>query len=137
MSTVQKNKYQKLLIDYDKHCLRIAKATTINIHESVKEKAERLKRIEASYDVWFEYQFPNFAKKKCAWFHLVLANLIIRFRRIRLLAELFRSAGKSVHVCMGIPLYLYLVKNDLRFMLLIGKNETKANQLLSGLQSQL
>ncbi|MFC0182756.1 phage terminase large subunit [Pseudarcicella hirudinis] len=38
---------------------------------------------------------------------------------------------------MGIPLYLYLVKNDLKFMLLIGKTETKAKKLLSGLQAQL
>ena len=32
------NKYQKLLQDYDKHCLRIAKATSINIHEKRSEE---------------------------------------------------------------------------------------------------
>ena len=49
------NKYQKLLQDYDKHCLRIAKATSINIHEKAKEKTDRIKHLEADYIRWFEY----------------------------------------------------------------------------------
>jgi len=131
------NKYLKLIADYDKHCLRIAKATTVNIHETEEEKRKRIKWLEEDYVRWFEYYFPNFAKKKCAWFHKELAKIIVNSKRLRLLAEMFRSAGKSVHICMGIPLFLYLVKHDLKFMLLIGKTEKKAMQLLSGLQSQL
>src|SRR3569833_665937 len=133
----KKARYLKLILDYDKHCLRIAKATTVNIHESEAEKAKRIRWLEEDYVRWFEYYFPNFAKKKCAWFHITLAKLIIDNKRIRLLAEMFRSAGKSVHICMGIPLFLYLAKKDLKFMLLIGKTEKKAMLLLSGLQSQL
>lgn len=134
---VVKNKYQKLIADYDKHCQRIARSTTLNIHETLKEKRERMAFLEKDYVAWFEYYFPNFAKKKCAWFHVKLAALLIASNRIRLLVEMFRSSGKSVHVAMGIPLFLYLVKNDLKFMLLIGKNQSKANTLLSGIQGQL
>ena len=133
----KKARYLKLILDYDKHCLRIAKATTVNIHESEAEKAKRIRWLEEDYVRWFEYYFPNFAKKKCVWFFFTLAKLIIDNKRIRLLAEMFRSAGKSVHICMGIPLFLYLAKKDLKFMLLIGKTEKKAMLLLSGLQSQL
>lgn len=135
--TDKSSKYLKLILDYDKHCLRIAKATTVDIHESETAKQKRIKWLEEDYARWFEYYFPNFAKRKCAWFHIELAKLIINNSRIRLLAEMFRSAGKSVHICMGIPLFLYLAKGDLKFMLLIGKTEKKAMQLLSGLQSQL
>lgn len=131
------NKYQKLLQDYDKHCLRIAKATSINIHEKAKEKTDRIKHLEADYIRWFEYYFPNYAKKKSAWFHAKLASLIIKNKRLRLLAEMFRSAGKSVHIDMGIPLYLYLVKNDLKFMLLVGETDPKAKKLLASIQAQL
>ena len=130
-------KFLKLLQDYDKHCLRIAQATSINIHESPLEKRDRIKKLESNYIDWFEYYFPNYAKKKCAWFHKKLANLIIKNKRLRLLAEMFRSAGKSVHIDMGIPLYLYLALGDLKFMLLIGETEPKANTLLSGIQGQL
>ena len=130
-------KYIKLLQDYDKHCLRIAKATSINIHESAKEKTDRIKRLEKDYICWFEYYFPNYAKKKSAWFHAKLAKIIVKNKRLRLLAEMFRSAGKSVHIDMGIPLYLYLVKEELRFMLLVGETEIKAKKLLSSIQAQL
>lgn len=131
------NKYLKLLQDYEKHCLRIAKATSINIHENAKDKQARIKKLESNYIAWFEYYFPNYAKKKSAWFHAKLANLIIKNKRIKLLAEMYRSAGKSVHIDMGIPLYLYLAKNDLKFMLLVGETDPKAKRLLSSIQSQL
>lgn len=130
-------KFIKILQDYDKHCLRIAKATSVNIHETASEKNKRIKHLEADYIRWFEYYFPNYAKSKSAWFHAKLAKDITKNKRLRLLAEMYRSAGKSVHIDMGIPLYLYLAKNDLKFMLLVGETEPKAKKLLSGLQAQL
>ncbi|MDY3547350.1 phage terminase large subunit [Riemerella anatipestifer] len=130
-------KYLRLLQDYDKHCQRIALATSVNIHETAKEKNDRIKRLEKDYIAWFEYYFPNYAKKKSAWFHKKLAKIITDKKRLRLLAEMYRSAGKSVHIDMGIPLYLYLAKNDLKFMLLVGETEPKAKKLLSGIQAQL
>ncbi len=131
------NKYAKILQDYDKHCQRISIATSINIHENAKQQAERIKRTERNYVDWFEYYFPNYAKKKSAWFHKKMAQTIIHNKRLRYLAELYRSAGKSVHIDMGIPLYLYLVKHELSFMLLVGETEPKAKKLLSGIQAQL
>lgn len=130
-------KYQKLLGDYDKHCLRIAQATSIDINESHADKLNRIKHLEKDYIRWFEYYFPNYAKKKSAWFHKKLANAIIKNKQIKALMEAYRSSGKSVHVDMGIPLYLYLVKDELKFMLLVGETEKKAKALLSGIQAQL
>lgn len=134
---MESRKYLKILLDYDKHCVRIAQATSLDIHETAEQKLSSIKGLEKEYVTWFEYYFPNFAKKKCAWFHKQLANDIIRNKKVRELAELFRSAGKSVHIDMGIPLYLYLAKKDLKFMLLVGETESKAAQLLSGIQAQL
>lgn len=137
MSNNKELKYLKLLQDYDKHSQRIAQATTIDIHESAAGKVKRMRELEADYVKWFEYYFPNFAKKKSAWFHKKLADIVIKNKRLRLLAEMFRSAGKSVHIDMGIPLYLYLVLGELKFMLLIGQTDPKAKKLLSGIQAQL
>lgn len=131
------NRYDKIIADYDKHCLRIAQATSIDINEVVADKLKRVKDKEKDYIKWFEYYFPNYAKKKSAWFHKKLANAIIQNKQIKALAEIYRSGGKSVHIDMGIPLFLYLVKKDLFFMLLVGENETKAKKLLSGIQAQL
>ena len=130
-------KWDKLVLDYDKHCQMVAQATIIKLSESAADRIKRMRKLESNYSDWFEYYFPNYAKKKCAWFHLKLANLIIKNKRIRALAEWFRSAAKSVHIDMGIPLFLYLVLNDLKFMLLIGETDPKAKKLLSGIQVQL
>ena len=130
-------KFEKLLADYDKHCQRIAKATMVDIGESNAEKTARMKRLEKDYITWFEYYFPHYAKVKSAPFHKKLANAIIGNKKIKLLAEIYRSGGKSVHIDMGIPLHLALVRHDLFFMLLIGETEDKAIQLLSDIQSEL
>lgn len=132
-----KNKYYKLLLDFDKLVQRIKKSTTIDVNETPRQKLERIARLEKDYIAWFEYYFPKFAKYKCAWFHRKLAELIIKNKRIKALARWFRSAAKSVHINMGIPLFLYLVEDDLKFMLLIGETSPKAQKLLSGLQAQL
>lgn len=132
-----KNKYFRLLQDFDKLVQRIRKTSRLDINETPKQKAERIARLEKSYPAWFEYYFRNFAKCRCAWFHKKLAELIIKNRHIRALAEWYRSAAKSAHIDLGIPLYLYLVKHDLKFMLLIGETDLKAKQLLSGIQAHL
>lgn len=131
------NNYHKILDDYDAHCGRIARATELVHSETEADKLKRIKWLEEDYVRWFEYYFPNYAKKKCAWFHKKLAQKVIKNKRIRALAEWFRSAAKSVHIDMGIPLYLYLVMHDMFFMLLVGETETKAKKLISGIQAQL
>ncbi len=129
-------KYDKLLKNYELHCQRIEKATTVDVFETTAAKEKRIQQLEKNYQRWFEYYFGMYASAKCAWFHIKAADLIIRFPFIFLLLIWFRGAAKSVHVNMGIPLFL-AVKKDLHFMVLIGLNERKANRLLSDIQAQL
>jgi hypothetical protein len=131
-------KYEKLLRDYDQHCKRIERSTQVDIFETVQQKSERIAKLEQKYVRWFEYYFDKqYAKSKCAWFHEAAANNLILNTIIYFILEAFRGAAKSVHLCMGIPLYLMLVKKQLKFMLLIGYNEKKAKRLLSDIQAQL
>lgn len=134
---ISNRKYERLLSNYDLHCKRIAKATTININEKAADKFARIKDNEATYAGWFEYYFPQYAKVKCSWFQIMIAELIIKYPVIYLLVEIFRSGGKSVHINLGIPLYLYYVKKELFYMVLIGQTEPKARRLLSGIQAQI
>lgn len=129
-------KYDKFLKDYEQHAQRIKKSSAFNIHENEKDKSARIKHLESKYHLWFEYYFNSYASSKCSWFHKRAAAKIIENPVIFILLEWFRGAAKSVHVCMGIPLYL-MVKGELKFMLLIGFNEKKAKRLLSDIQIQL
>ncbi|WP_205729420.1 hypothetical protein [Flavobacterium alkalisoli] len=129
-------KYEKLIKQYEQHCTRIEQATFINIHENPADKNRRIKELEKEYVDWFEWYFPMYAKSKCAKFHRKLAKLIIENDIISLLAEIYRSGAKSVHIDMGIPLFLYVTKR-LKFMLLIGKTDQKSKKLIADIQAQL
>lgn len=129
-------KFQRELSNYDEHCKRIAKASFININETPTKKRERVQRLEANYGDWFEYYFPNYAKAKCADFHIDLANMMATNDEIYALFEVYRSGAKSVHADMGIPLFL-MVKGKMKYMLLMGETEKKAKKLLSAVQAQL
>ncbi len=128
--------YEKLLQNYEDHCKRIAKSTTTDISESLADKVERMKRLEAHYSSWFEYYFPKYAKVKCAWFHQELGEQVEDNEEIYLMFEVYRSGAKSVHANMGVPLFL-MAKGKMMFMLLVGETEPKAKKLLSGIQAQL
>ncbi|GAA4825537.1 hypothetical protein [Algivirga pacifica] len=128
--------YEKLLREFREHCERVEKTTAVDLNETVREKVKRIEWLEKDYVRWFEYYFPDYAKSPCAPFHRKAANLLVKYPVIQLLLEWFRGAAKSVHVCMGIPLFL-MVKKELKFMLLIGENEAKAKKLLSDIQAQL
>lgn len=131
-----RRQYEKLLADYDRHARRIAKATTIDINETPKEKLDRIKWLEEDYIRWFEYFFPNYAKKKSAKHHHDIADILINNTQTYLLLEAYRSAGKTVHICMGIPLFLYFKKMT-SYVIIMGQTIPKAQRLLSGVQLQL
>ena len=136
MTEIIDRKLQRLLSNYDEHCRRIAKASTIDINEPLTAKRSRVKDLESDYVRWFEYYFPTYAKCRCAWFHKDFAGRITGHNEIYELLEIYRSGAKSVHVDIGIPLYL-MYTGRMKYMLLIGETERKAQKLLSACQAQL
>lgn len=129
-------KYERLLKNYDAHAKRIRQSTEINIFETLQERKDRIAELEKDYAKWFTYYFPKYAKKPCAWFHIWLAKLILSNPICYVLVNWYRGAAKSVHTCMGIPLFL-MIHGELDFMLLVGQTEKKAKRLLSDIQIQL
>lgn len=129
-------KLQKLLSDYDDHCRRIARAAVVDINEKPADKIRRVAELEQDYVKWFEYYFPNYAKVKCAWFHRKFAEAMIDNTVISYMLEIYRSGAKSVHADMGVPLFL-MFTGRMRYMLLIGETQPKAQKLLSACQAQL
>lgn len=137
MSDTLDKAMEKLLKQYDEHCVSISQSSTIDINQTPSEKRKFRKELEKDYIKWFEFIFQGtFAKSKCAWFHRKMAQTLIDNDICYLLAEIYRSGAKSVHLCVGIPLYLY-VTGKLKFMLLIGQTDPKAKELISDIQAHL
>lgn len=129
-------KFEKLIADYERHCQRVAKATLTALGEKAAERMARMKVLEADYIKWFEYYFPHYAKVKSAPYHKELSDKIIKHPKGKVLAEIYRSGAKSVHIDMGIPLFL-MVKGELKFMLLLGETQPKAKRLIGDIQAEL
>lgn len=127
---------EKLLKDYDQHCIKIKQATSININEKPADKIKRVRKLENDYIKWFEYYFPMYAKSPSASYHKKMAKIIDENDVVSLLAEIYRSGAKSVHLDMGIPMWLY-VRGKLKYMLLIGETDPKAKKLIGDIQAQL
>ena len=130
-------KYEKLIRDYEAHSRQIRMSTEVNIHESISEKNKRKSELERHYGRWFEYYLSPYAKSSCSRFQIALANLIIKHPVLYVIVNWYRGAAKTVHTSLGIPLYLMLVKKDMKFMLLVGENERKAKLLISSIQIAL
>ena len=131
------SKWIKILNDYEAHCKRVLKSTIVDTKETPSAKRKRIADLEKEYTTWFEYYLSHYAKSKCSWFHKKVAKLIINNPIIFIILRVFRGGAKSTHVNIGIPLFLYLVKNDLKFMLLVGETEPKAKKLLSKIQAEI
>lgn len=129
---------EKMLRNYDEHCKSIVQKTSKGLDPNEPPTERRKKRLEweKNYINWFENMFPQYAKVKSAWFHAKLAKIIIENDVCDVLAEIYRSGAKSVHLDLGIPLYLY-VTGKLHFMLLVGQTDLKAKKLISDIQVQI
>lgn len=137
MSEVKLNKtLEKTLREYDEHCKSIAQITHIDTNETPAERRKKRLEWEKDYVVWFAELFPLYAEVPSAWFHKKIAKVLIENDVCDLLAEIYRSGAKSVHLDLGIPLFLY-VTGKLKFMLLVGQTENKAKKLISDIQAQL
>ncbi|MDR2806251.1 MAG: hypothetical protein LBB85_11585 [Dysgonamonadaceae bacterium] len=127
----------KILREYELNCQRIIKAALLDPNETSDQKYRRIKKLEARYTDWFAYCFPHYATCEPAPYHIEIANKLIKNPVIKALLDIYRAGAKSVHIVIGMPLYLALVKKELFFMLLIGENEEKAIRLLADIQAEL
>lgn len=129
---------------YDLLSKRIAKLTAANlISETTEQQEKRIKHLlkPENYVEYFDFYFginsgQDFADAPSSWFHQksyqnVFKNpLIIQQRRW------FRGAAKSIHTNVGNTTHLK-ENGELKFGLLIGRNQDMSNELLSFLQAML
>ena len=120
------------LKDFEEHCRRIAESTSVLPPETAAEKDRRIKKLLSNYGAFFEFYLAYYCKSqdgtitKCAWYHIYVAHLLLKFPVIFLILEWFRGSAKSIHADLGYPLWLWAHK-ELKCMLLIGQTENQQN----------
>src|SRR5690606_25824506 len=115
------------------------------LNETAAEKAEIKKKLLKDYNFFFKTilsMYCDEGKTDCAPFHIQLAEKVVVWKRpvenpnLMAAAEWPREHAKSVHVNIGIPLWM-IAHGKLNGMILMGKNEPDACNLLADVQAQL
>lgn len=119
---------------------RIRNSSEVPFNENPSDQEHRIKLALKDYDYFARTYFPILCPAPCAKFHSKFANKIASAleaeQNITGAAEWPREHAKSVHLDVILPSWL-LAKGLLTGMILMGKNETDACNLLSDIQAQL
>jgi hypothetical protein len=127
---------RRSLDDWKAFCEHVAIATSVNARENERTQEARKKRALKDYNYFVQTYLSVYADCDCADFQVKAAKEIKADKSVFAVLEWPREHAKSVHAIIGYPMWL-LAHNDLNGMILMGKNETDAQNLLSDLQAQL
>jgi hypothetical protein len=129
---IKKRDYQQWL-DF---CTQVQNSTSVKLNESKQDQKARIKACLKDYNLFFKTYLSIYADHDCAPFHIKLAKAVLKDPNFFGVAEWPREHAKSVHMNIGIPMFL-IAHGELTGMILMGKNNDDASNLLADVQAQL
>jgi len=126
-------------------CETIQSMSTVNAAESKASQMKRIERARRDYAYFVEYYFPHYCIDKdtnklvpSAKFHIKAAREIHENKTLKAVYKWARGHAKSTHIDIFIPMWLKCQKQrQINTMVLVGKSEDNAKQLLGDLQAEL
>ena len=131
-SSIRQRDYKEWL----KFCEQVQNSTGVAPNESEKDREDRKRKATRNYNEFVKTYFPIYASSDCGYFHIQAAKELKKDRNAFMVLEWPREHAKSVHANIFYPMYL-LALGELDGMILMGKNEDDAKNLLADLQAQL
>ena len=127
---------KEALLRWNEHCQRLLRLTSKRKPETEAERKKNIARALKDYDYFCRRYLSHYCQCPNARFHNEAARYIEKHREMRAVFKWPRGHAKSVHLDVGIPLWLKF-KGELHVMVLVGKSEDNADALLSDLQAEL
>lgn len=136
------------LAKWQEHCKVVQAMTGISIAgETDSQKEKRIKFLLAHYDKFCEYYFPHYLNRMDpktglpvtihnAPFHNAAARTIRDNRNLKAVFKWPRAHAKSTHLDIFIPEWLK-EQGHIHYMVVVGKSEDSARELLGSLQAEL
>lgn len=113
----------------------IKSGAVVNPFETREEQQNRIKKAKQDVDFFVKEYLSHLAPSDSADFHIELANMVKRNKKIKVLIRWGRGLAKSVWADIIIPLWLWY-RGEQVFLVLVGNNEKKAKILLSDIQAE-
>ncbi|MBI1228208.1 MAG: hypothetical protein GC192_23440, partial [Bacteroidetes bacterium] len=124
------------LKEWQLFCEQVQNSTEVSFNETKQEQQSRTAKAKTDYNFFVKTYFPIYADSDCGYFHIRAAKRIKNDINCFAVLEWPREHAKSVHANIFIPMWL-LANDELTGMILMGKNEDDACNLLSDIQAQL
>lgn len=124
------------LDDFNRLCDTIRESTYVPKDLDETEKQKRINRLLNNYAEFVEYYFPHYATTKPAKFHIDASRRVLKQKQYRGCEVWARGHAKSITFNVLMPMWLK-AKKELRTMVLVGKSEDNAQELLGDLQAEL
>ena len=121
---------------WEEHCNRLLRITSKRKPESEAERKKNIARALKDYDYFCRRYISHYCQCANAKFHNDAAHYIEKHPEMRAVFKWPRGHAKSVHLDVGVPLWLKF-KGELHVMVLVGKSEDNADALLGDLQAEL
>ncbi|MDR0937982.1 MAG: hypothetical protein LBN29_01315 [Mediterranea sp.] len=121
---------------WQEHRKRVDAFTSVAFQETEAQRRKNIRRALKEYDYFCHRYLAHYCQCPNAKFHNDAARYIEQHPEMRAVFEWPRGHAKSVHLDVGIPLWLKF-KGMLHVMVLVGKSEDNADALLSDLQAEL
>ncbi len=114
---------------------KVKEGAVVDPFETDDKRKERIAHLKKHPAEFAEYYFPHYCTAKASWFHVRLANKVLRQAVFFILLRWGRGLAKSVWSNIIIPILLW-ANDDIKYMLLIGQTYDKAKTLLADLQAE-
>lgn len=121
---------------WQEHSRHVERITSEERTETEAERRRNVARSLKDYGYFCQRYLAHYCKCPNAPFHNEAARYIAARRELRLVCKWPRGHAKSVHLDIGIPLWLKF-RGELHVMVLVGKSEDSADGLLGDLQTEL
>lgn len=113
----------------------MSRSTPIDLKETEIAKRKRIQELEANYEKWFEYYFPNFYTHKPMPFHIKASKRVIENSEWFEVRSWSREMAKSARTMMEV-LFLSLTKKK-KTWLMISNTLENATRLLAPYKNTL
>ncbi|OUO23116.1 hypothetical protein [Bacteroides sp. An322] len=124
------------MLRWKEHCRRVERLTSGNRTESEAERRRNIARALKDYAYFCQRYLPHYCESPNAKFQNDAARYVMEHPNMRAVFKWPRGHAKSVHLDIGIPLWLKF-NGQLHVMVLVGKSEDNADALLGDLQAEL
>lgn len=133
--TSQRQIDKKVKDQYLEKLQLIRQSGHIDAFETPQAKLQRIERAKKDIRFCVQYYFPHYCSSECADFQISFANRVKRDPTCKFLVRWGRGLAKSVWCDVFIPFWLWL-NGEPVYLVMVGNNEDKGEQLLSDIQAE-